>query len=138
MRPARSRASEASRGGAPAQDDSGIGNVNQLRAPRFRARPAIPRVPQCARPAMRASRNARVPQCARPAMRASRNARVPQCARPAMRASRNPARPAIPTRSAGRRPGRSCDACFAGKSVAIVQMVSAASVDGCRSPSRSR
>ena len=29
MRPVRSRASEASRGGAPAQDDLGIGNVNQ-------------------------------------------------------------------------------------------------------------
>ena len=112
MRRVRSRASEASRGGAPAQDPSSIGNVNQPSASRSRVpqcarpvhasrnarvpftRPAMrasrnARVPQCARPAMRASRNARVPQCARPAMRAPRNARVPQCARPAMRASRN-------------------------------------------------
>ena len=85
MRPVRSRASEASRGGAPAHDDSGIGNVTNLVRPFPASRNACAPFP---RPAMRTSRNH-----ARPAI-----THVPQS-----RASRNHARPAI-TRPAITRP----------------------------------
>ena len=57
MRRVRSRASEASRGGAPAQDDSGIGNVNQPRAPLSRvplSRAPLSRAPLSRAPLSRA------------------------------------------------------------------------------------